>query len=405
MSVWKQLLLSLVLVALAGGGWYAYRNPQLIGLAAEGGAAPEGKARPPAGAAGRVPGTIGRGGAVNVITAPVAMDEAGETVLALGTAKAVRSVTLFPQVTGVVTEILFTPGRNVEAGAVLVRLEDDEQRVALDRARVTLEQAQRTLERSQTLAKSRNLAVAALQEAELAAQVAEIEVQTAEIALSRRTITAPFAGATGLTDLSVGDLVTNTTAITTLDDLSTLKVAFEVPERWAGRVSLDQPVQARAQAVPGSSFAGRVTAIDNRVDETTRTLRLEAELGNPDGALKTGMAVNAELSFPADRQLAVPTLAVQWDRRGSFVWKLADGAARRAQATILRRESGLVFVQGDLQPGDKVVVEGIQRLREGAEVTEVDVSPTIVGEPGAAAEPGAEPVPAASAPAAGRARS
>ena len=76
----------------------------------------------------------------------------------------------------------------------------------------------------------------------------------------------------------------------------------------------------------------------------------------------------------------MPSLAVQWDRRGSFVWKVVDGAARRADVAIVRRQSGVVVVEGDVAAGDTVVVEGIQRLREGAKVAEVDETPTIVEE-------------------------
>ena len=97
------------------------------------------------------------------------------------------------------------------------------------------------------------------------------------------------------------------------------------------------------------------------------------------------MAANVQLRFDTDRQLAVPTLAVQWDRRGSFVWKIAEGAARRAEIAIIRRQSGMVIVQGEIEAGDLVVVEGIQRLREGAKVADVGESPTLVDDGGAAA--------------------
>jgi RND family efflux transporter MFP subunit len=276
---------------------------------------------------------------------------------------------------------------------VLLRLDDAEQQVALDRARVTLRQARDTLERSRTLAESRTISAVALSDAETAVQLAEIEVRTAEIALARRSIAAPFAGVTGLTDISVGDLVTSSTAITTLDDLTTIRVAFEVPERRSGRIEQGQGIMATAQALPGEQFSGRIAAIDNRVDERTRTLRLEAELDNPGQALKAGMAIAVSLVFATDEQLAIPTLSIQWDRRGSYVWKVEGGAARRAAVTILRRESGVVMVAGEIEPGDRVVVEGIQRLREGAKVAEVDLQPEIVDD--AEAAPGA-PTPAVS---------
>jgi hypothetical protein len=94
----------------------------------------------------------------------------------------------------------------------------------------------------------------------------------------------------------------------------------------------------------------------------------------------------------------VPTLSVQWDRNGSFVWKVVDGAARRAAIDIVRRESGIVVVLGELAAGDQVVVEGIQRLREGAVVTEVGQEPTLVEESGGEGSeaPAAEEQPAIS---------
>src|SRR5687768_12049265 len=383
MPVWKQIFACLLFAVVAGAAWYAYQNPQSIGLAREEAGSP-GQGTAAASGQSRIPGLMG-GGAVNVITAPVETDQGGETIVALGTAKAARSVTIFPQVTGMVVELLFTPGEEVEAGAPLVRLEEDEQKVAVERAHVALDQARKTLERSQTLAKSKTISDVALSEAETALQLAEIEVQTAEIALQRRSVTAPFSGVTGLTDVSVGDLVTPSTEIVTLDDVSTIRIGFEVPERWVARIAQDQPISATAQGLPGAEFAGRIVAIDNRVDETTRTLRLEAELANEGNALKAGMAANVELRFDTDRQLAVPTLAVQWDRRGSFVWKIAEGAARRAEIAILRRQSGIVVVQGEIEAGDLVVVEGIQRLREGAKVADVGESPTLVDDGGAAA--------------------
>lgn len=396
MSLVKQALLCVVLIALAAGGWYAWQNPQMVGMAREsaGGesAASQGDASARTGGGVRIPGVLGPGGELNVITAKVENDPGGDRVTALGTAKAVRSITLFPQVTGVVTEVLFTPGQIVEAGTVLLRLEADEQSVAVDRTRVALKQAQAALQRSQALAKSKTIAAVALSDAEAAVQLAEIEVRTAEIALSRRSIAAPFGGVVGLTDLSLGDLVTTTTPITTLDDLATLRVAFEVPERWAPRIRLDQPVAATAQGLPASEFDGRVTAIDSRIDQATRTLRLEADLDNRDGVLKTGMAISVSLEFDTEEQLAVPTLSVLWDRQGSFVWKIADATAHRSKVTILSRQSGTVLVQGDLAMGDTVVVEGTQRLREGGKVKEVEAyAATAESAPDAAPEPAGAP--------------
>jgi RND family efflux transporter MFP subunit len=160
---------------------------------------------------------------------------------------------------------------------------------------------------------------------------------------------------------------------------------------------LGQSIVATSQAFPGVEFVGRIAAVDNRVDETTRTLRLEAELTNEGGMLKSGMAIRVVLHFETEEELSVPSLAVQWDRRGSYVWKVEDGVARRAEVTILRRQSGIVIVQGAVAVGDRVVVEGTQRLREGAKVAEVDETPAMLG----AEKPAQGDAPAENAPALG----
>jgi len=415
MPLWKQAILCLVLLAGAGAGWYLYKNPEIVGLARE---SASGSDRPQAGgqqAGGqqtggrqeggrqnRIPGLVG-GGAVNVVSAPVETDNSGDVVMALGTAKAVRSVTLYPEVPGTVALVNFAAGKKVEGGDILVQLNNEEQKIAVEKAEIGLEQAQGALERQQTLAKSKATSSVALSDAETAERMAEVELKTAKVDLRRRGITAPFSGVTGLTDLSIGDFVTTTTPLAMVDDFSTVRVDFEIPERWSGMVREGQPITATAQALPGSRFAGTISGVDNRVDATTRTLRLQADLVNYAGLLKTGMAIMVSLEFEANQELAVPSLAVQWDRRGSFVWKVVDGAVRRTDVAIIRRQSGIVVLKGEVATGDHVVVEGLLRLREGAKVTEVDQTPTIVEDntlrpsvPKPAVAPAKDSVPAAS---------
>jgi RND family efflux transporter MFP subunit len=384
----KHLLLIVLLLAAAAGGWYLQRAPQGAGDTSE--AQADGSRAGRANGA-RIPGLAGPGGALSVITSPVAVDAGGDTALAIGTAQAAQSVALYPQVTGIVSAILFAPGQAVAKGAPLLRLEDEEEQVAVERAGIALDQARETLTRQQALAKSKTISDVTLREAETAARLAEVELRSAEIALARRTIAAPFPGTIGLTDLSVGDLVTTSTVIATLDDVSTLKVAFELPERWVGRVAPDQPISATAQGFPGADFAGRISGIDSRVDETTRTLKVEAELANDKGELKPGMAITVSLHFEGAPQLSVPSLAVQWDRKGSYVWKVAEGSARRTSVAIVRRESGVVIVAGDVAEGDRIVVEGLQRLREGAKVAEVGEMPAAAEGAGATALPARDP--------------
>ncbi|WP_018184046.1 efflux RND transporter periplasmic adaptor subunit [Kaistia granuli] len=370
MPLWKQILLCLVVVVLAAGGWYAYQQR-------ESGAA--GASAASGGASGGPGGGRANFGPTYVVTDVVGSDIENDQVRSVGTVKVPRSVNLYPQVSAVVTEVLFKAGQKVTKDQPLVRLDDSDQRVALDLANVALKDAQAALDRAQKLASSRNIAVSALEDAQSAQRKAQIAVLGAEIALDRRTISAPFEGVVGISNLSEGDFVTSSTIVTTLDDVSTMLVSFPVPERYSGRLAEGLAVTATPASQPNSSIAGEVTSIDTRVDPAARTLKVEASLdaaaANAVG-VKPGMSVVVTLDFPGEKRLAISALSVQWDRNGSYIWTVADGVAKRVPISVLERQSGQVLVAGEgLAEGDRVVVEGLQRLRDGAKVTELGTDP------------------------------
>ncbi|MGQ7793314.1 efflux RND transporter periplasmic adaptor subunit [Faunimonas sp. B44] len=379
MSAWKQLALSLIILAAAAAGWYAWTNPEAVEpIRTALSSVTPGEQSSPAGAPSaasqasaprRGPG--GPGGAPPVVVAAAELDGGGEKVTALGSAKAGRSVTIVPEVTGIVQKVLFRPGEPVDEGEVLVELDRSTQEIAVERARIALEQAKSALSRAQQLAKSRNISEVALQDAEIAVRVAEIELRTAELEERKRTIRAPFGGVAGLSDVSVGDLVTTSSELATLDDLSRIVISFEVPERFSGRIGRGTAVSGTARALPGEVFGGAVTAVDSRIDPATRTLRMEAEIENRGGRIKPGMAVAIAIALEGEKRVAVPALSVQWDRQGSFVWRLAGEKVERVPVAILSRRSDTVVVKAEVEPEDLLVVEGVQRLRNGAEVAVV----------------------------------
>ena len=369
MSIVRQVVISLILIALVGGGWLLYQRPAAIfGTVDEAGD----PARPAGPAAGGPGGGRPAGlGQTLVVTAAVGSDDSGSEVRAIGSAAAARSVTVYPQVSGIVTAIEFVPGAAVTQGQVLIRLDADDQQVALDRATIALESVQETLDRAERLERTGNVTASALSDARQAVRQAEIDVRMAELDLARRTIRAPFDGVIGLTDISVGDLVTSQSEIATVADMSSVTVAFDVPERIVRDITLGESVGATAAALPGITFTGRVSAIDNRIDPATRTMRVEATLPNEAAALKPGMAVTTSLAVTGEMRPTVPSMAIQWDRDGSFVWKLDGDVVRRVGVQVVSRRSGTVTVAGDVATGDEVVVEGVLRLRDGMTVVRV----------------------------------
>ena len=165
MSVIRQIVLSLIVVLVAAAGWYAYDHGYFS--ANQGGrGAPAGAGQAAGGGSPRGQGFGGgRGGAVLVVTAPVTSDDTGIDVRAIGTVAAAQEVTLYPQDSGIVTEVAFTPGTKVAKGATLIRLDDSDQQVALEKAKIALDTAQSALDRAQQLAKSNNITTVALTDA------------------------------------------------------------------------------------------------------------------------------------------------------------------------------------------------------------------------------------------------
>jgi RND family efflux transporter MFP subunit len=273
---------------------------------------------------------------------------------------------LLPEVPGVLSSLGAQSGTYVQAGSVIATLQSDIQQIELERAQFLVQDAQDTVDRVTAL----GAAVPAIQRttAALALRSAELDLQEATFELARRQITAPISGWVGIIALTNGDQVTPTTEITQIDDRSQILVEFRVPERFVGQIALGDAVQATPLARPQDILRGTVTALDNRVDPASRTLRLQAALDNSDDSLRAGMAFRITLSFTGEAFASVAPLAIQWGSDGPFVWVVTEGKAAKQKITIMQRNSDAVLINGDIAPGAQVVTEGVQNLRPGAEV-------------------------------------
>ena len=302
-----------------------------------------------------------------VLTADVTLDRINDRLSAIGTGEATRSVTVMPQVSGVIAEVMVKSGDRVEEGKLLARLDNAEQVIARDQAKVALKSAEEKAKAYGNITSS----VARLDvfNARIAVETAQLALETAELNLRRRDITAPIAGIAGIVTVNPGDNVTTQTAIATLDDRSELLVDFWVPERFSNALKIGQPVEAAPVAQPGRLFPGAVEAIDNRIDQASRTLRIRARIPNGDDVLRAGMAFTVSMNFPGDAYPAVDPLSVQWDSDGSYVWRVdAAMKAQKVRVRVVQRNPDRVLVEAALSPGDAVVREGVQRVREGGAV-------------------------------------
>ncbi len=351
---------------------------------AGGGNASAGGGGNPGGGAGG-PGGGGRGGnrTMVVVTAPVVMATINDKLTAIGDGQAAHSVTVMSPASGTLTELLVKPGDRVAAGAVLGHLDSDAETIAYQRALLTHKDAQAALARAQELAKANNATTVQLNAAQLAADNADLALQAADLDLKRRTITTPIAGTVGLFQVNPGNAVTSQTVVTTIEDDSDILVSFWVPERYATSVTPGMPVTAEAVALPGQTITGEVSAIDNRIDPTSRTLQLQARISNTAGQLRPGMSFSVALGFAGESFPAVDPLAIQWSSQGAYLWRYAGDKVDKVPVEIVQRNSDGVLVRAELRAGDQVVTQGVQQLSAGATVRLLDAPESKAGGDGA----------------------
>ncbi|KQV38505.1 MULTISPECIES: efflux RND transporter periplasmic adaptor subunit [unclassified Rhizobium] len=374
MRIWKQLAICLVVLVAGLAAWVHFVPGAAAKLAGFG--VPERLvalvAKPEVAAEGESKGRNRKGGGgfagqvPLVVTEPVGEAVVNDRLSAIGSGDAILSVTVTPLATGNLTEVLIKSGDRIKQGQVIARLDSDDQKVAADQARVALASAQEKVERNRKLGNA--VSVAVLREAEFAEQAAELDLRKAELDLKRRDIVAPSQGIAGIITVHPGDYVTTSTPIAVIDDRSQILVDFWVPERFSNKISVGQEVSASAIAIPGSEYSGVIHAIDNRVDEASRTLRVRARLDNPDDTLRAGMSFSVVARFAGDSYPTVNPLAVQWSADGSFVWRVEDSKSLRVPVKIVQRNSDKVLVDAALVKDQAVVMEGVQRLRDGGEV-------------------------------------
>jgi membrane fusion protein (multidrug efflux system) len=335
--------------ALAGGAWYLMQA-RGIGRGPAAGAAP-----------------------IAVIVANAEMRPFEDRLEAVGTLAANESITVTSKVTAVVTAIRFTEGQQVGAGQVLVATEDSEARANLAAAQATLVESDNAFERGKRVYGQQLISRSELDQLEAKHRADQARAHAAEAQLNDHTLRAPFAGRVGLRHVSVGALVTAGSAITTLDDTSTMKLDFSVPETFLAAVRAGLEIQARAGAYPALQFNGKVATVDTRVDPETRSVAVRALLPNSKGLLRPGMFLTVNLIRERVEVLILPEGALVPEQDHQFVFVVAaEGdalVAHKRQVHIGRRQPGIVEVVDGVKAGEQVIVEGTLKVRDGAVVS------------------------------------
>lgn len=367
MAAWKQIVFAVVLLAVAAGAWVRFfpGAPEILarwGIEWANAATP----RADGDASGKAAAKAKSGPQTAVITAAVTGATINDRLQAIGTGRANATVAVTPYEAGRMTELTVTSGTLVKAGQVIARLDSQTEEIALERAKLAVSDAEGKFARTNTLRQSNAATSVQLADVQVVLNNARLAQRDAELKLERRSILAPISGVIGILPIEAGNYVTTQTTVATIDDRSTIIIDFWVPERFAGAVKVGAPLTAALVARPGQSFKGTVSATDNRLDEKSRTLRVQARIDNASDALRAGMSFQVAMGFPGDTYPSIDPLAVQWGTDGAFVWAIRDGKAKRTPVQIVQRNSEAVLVDADLTAGDLVVTEGIHVVREGA---------------------------------------
>ncbi|SNS23589.1 MULTISPECIES: efflux RND transporter periplasmic adaptor subunit [Pseudomonas] len=339
--------------------------------------------------------------AISVSASPVEELPWQQRIPAIGTLKAIQGVDLTVEVSGIVQDLLFNSGEQVKQGQALVQMNSDVETANLATAKADLDLARVEFARGKKLVAQQNLSKSeydrlAAENAKANASVAQLEAL-----LAKKRILAPFSGTIGIRQVDVGDFLSSGTYIATLQNTSQLYLDFFLPEQDVPEIALGQAIDFKVAAYPEQDFSATISAINPKVEDSTRNVQVRATLNNPDNKLLPGMFANLQLLLADNSaQKIVPETAVTYTLYGNSVYVVAekkdeqgnlvkeeDGkpqlvAQRRVVETGERRDGKVIILKG-LQAGEQVVTSGQLKLDNDAHIKIVDPSPAAASTPGA----------------------
>lgn len=290
------------------------------------------------------------------------------TIEALGTAKANESIALTAQTTDTIQSVEFDDGDIVKRGQVLLTLNDNEEKARLNELDINLQEAKRQLNRISNLAKESAASEQLLDEQQAKVKALKAQMDVLGSQLDELIIRAPFDGVLGVRQVSLGALLKPGDLVTTLDDIATIKLDFSISESHLPTVAMGQLIKASSVAYPGDIFEGKITSIASRVDPITRSIPIRASINNQKLKLRPGMLMQIELQKNVLQTLVLPEQSLVPVEDKQFVFVVVDDAVVRKEVTVGRRKPGFVQILSGLNAGDKVVVEGTLRLRDGSKI-------------------------------------
>jgi membrane fusion protein (multidrug efflux system) len=313
------------------------------------------------------------------VTSVVAQPEQWpSTTGVIGTMEAVHGVMVSSDLPGTVTKINFDSGKAVREGEILVELDTREERAQLAALEAQRDLAKVNFGRMQELVKEGVISRLEYDQATAQQKQTEANVGAIRATIERKTIRAPFSGTLGIRKINLGQYLSAGNPVVQLQALNPIYVNFGLPQQALGQVRVGRSLKVTSEDLPGKVFAGKVTALDSVIDQTTRNVQVQATLANPEGKLQPGMFVQVEVVLGASRTVVpLPASAVSYAPYGDSVFVITDlkdpkghtyRGVRQQFVKLEGSRGDQVAVVSGLNPGDEVVTSGVFKLRNGAAV-------------------------------------
>ena len=297
----------------------------------------------------------------------------------IGTLTAFEGIDVTPQVGGLVKEINFASGQNVKKGALLIKLDITTEEADMRSLQAQLANAETELLRKQALAKKGLSPRAELDGLRTTRDTLQASIERLRAVIAQKFIYAPWDGQVGLKDIALGSYLAPGQKIVWLQKIDPIYADFSVTEADFGRISDGQKITASFNAYPGDSFAGKIVTADARMSDQSRTIKVRAEIANPQGQLVPGMYADVLVDSGSPIEVVtVPQTAVTFSLYGNNVFvvvpaKTSDPKAKGEDLAIERRfvktgaiRDGRIAIETGIKPGDKVVTAGHNKIARAA---------------------------------------
>jgi membrane fusion protein (multidrug efflux system) len=303
------------------------------------------------------------GFAMPVEVAVAKRDTVVDALQATGQIEPIQSIELKPEVEGRITAILIREGQAVGQGTPLFRIDDAELKAQVARAEADWDLANQALKRTKDLLAQNASSAADLEQAEATERSSRAQLDLLKVREERTTVRAPFGGVVGRRSVSLGDYVTTSSTLISLQTVDPQRAAFQVPERYAERLKQGQRVQIRVASLGNQEFTGIVDFVDPVVQLPGRTILVKAQVPNGRRQLQSGMFIEARLATDMrPNAILIPEEAIVPQQGANFVWVVIDGKAARRQVGIGIRIPGFVEIRSGVDEGEQVVVGGMERI-------------------------------------------